>query len=131
MRMLAFLAPLAFAGAAALLLGAAPPPSRTIYRHAVLIDGTGAPARPDMAVVVQGERIASVLPDRRLRRHRLAGARVIHLGGRFLLPGLIDSHVHLATPPDRPRALAVLGRDRRIDKILGLNFLAFAREIWG
>jgi imidazolonepropionase-like amidohydrolase len=103
-------APLALA-AAALLLAAAAPPTRTIYRHAILIDGTGAPERRDMAVVVEGERIAAVLPDRRLARRRLAGARVVDLTGRFLLPGLIDSHVHLATPPDRPRALALLRRD--------------------
>jgi imidazolonepropionase-like amidohydrolase len=96
--------------AAPLLLGAAPPP-RTIYRHAVLIDGTGAPARRDMAVVTRGERIDAVLPDRRITGRQLARARVVDLGGRFLLPGLIDSHVHLATPPDRPRALAVLRRD--------------------
>ncbi|MEA3061404.1 MAG: hypothetical protein QOJ94_1185 [Sphingomonadales bacterium] len=107
MRMLALLAPLA-----ALPLGAAAaPPERTIYRHAGLIDGTGAPARRDMAVVTRGERIVAVLPDRRLSRHRLAGARVVALTGHYLLPGLIDSHVHLATPPDRPRALAVLRRD--------------------
>jgi len=95
----------------ALLLGAAAPPGRTVYRHAALIDGTGAPVRRDMAVVIEGERIVSVLPDRRLTRRRLARARIVDLGGRFLLPGLIDSHVHLATPPDRARALAVLRRD--------------------
>src|SRR3954466_9010220 len=104
MRRLALLASL-------LLLTAAAPPSRTIYRHAALIDGTGAPLRRDMAVVVAGERIAAVLPDRLMTRRRLAGARVVDLAGRYLLPGLIDSHVHLATPPDRPRALAVLRRD--------------------
>jgi imidazolonepropionase-like amidohydrolase len=101
------LAPVLFA----LLIGAASPPERTIYRHAALIDGSGAPVKRDMAVVVEGERIAAVLPDRKLPLRQLAGGRVVDLGGRYLLPGLIDSHVHLATPPDRPRALAVLRRD--------------------
>jgi imidazolonepropionase-like amidohydrolase len=105
------LASLALAAAAALLLGGAAPAARTVYRHAALIDGTGAPVKRDMAVIVEGERIAAVLPDRQLTRRRLAGARLVDLSGRFLLPGLIDSHVHLATPPDRPRALAVLRRD--------------------
>jgi imidazolonepropionase-like amidohydrolase len=95
----------------ALLPGLAAPPARTLYRHAALIDGTGAPVRRDMAVAVEGDRIVAVLPDRRLARRQLDGARVVDLSGRFLLPGLIDSHVHLATPPDRPRALAVLRRD--------------------
>jgi imidazolonepropionase-like amidohydrolase len=107
MRILALLALFA----ASLLLAAAAPPARTIYRHAALIDGTGAPVRRDMAVAVEGERIAAVLPDRLLSRRRLAGARVVDLAGLYLLPGLIDSHVHLATPPDRPRALALLRRD--------------------
>ena len=91
-------------------LVAAAPPARTVYRHAGLIDGTGAPLRRDMAVVVEGERIAAVLPDARLTRGQLRGARKVDLTGRYLLPGLIDSHQHLATPPDRKEALAVLRR---------------------
>jgi imidazolonepropionase-like amidohydrolase len=92
------------------LAAAAPPPARTVYRHAALIDGTGAPLRPDMAVVVEGERIAAVLPDRALGRRRFAGARIVDLSGRYLLPGLIDSHQHIATPPERAQALAWLRR---------------------
>jgi hypothetical protein len=41
----------------------------------------------------------------------LAGARIVDLSGRYLLPGLIDSHQHLATPPDRPEAEALMRRD--------------------
>jgi hypothetical protein len=93
-----------------LILAAAAPPQRTIYRHAALIDGTGAPLRRDMAVAVEGERIAAVVPDKRLTRRQLARARVVDLSGKYLLPGLIDSHQHIATPPDRARALAVLRR---------------------
>ena len=40
-----------------------------------------------------------------------AGARVVDLSGKFLLPGLIDSHEHLATPPNRRQAEASLRRD--------------------
>jgi hypothetical protein len=94
----------------ALVLTAAAPPARTVYRHAALIDGTGAPLRRDMAVVVEGERIAGVLPDRLLTPRQLRGARSVDLSGRWLLPGLIDSHQHLATPPERAKALAVLKR---------------------
>ena len=43
------------------------PPRRTaervVYRHATLIDGTGAAARRDMAVITRGERIEAVLAD--------------------------------------------------------------------
>src|SRR3954470_1310734 len=85
--------------------------TRIVYRHAALIDGTGAPLHRDMAVVTDGERIAAVLPDKALSAAQLAGARQVDLSGRFLLPGLIDSHQHLATPPDRPAAEASLRRD--------------------
>jgi len=83
----------------------------TVYRHAILIDGTGGSARRDMAVVVKGERIAAVSPDANLKAADLAGARSVDLSGKYLLPGLIDSHEHLATPPNRRLAEATLRRD--------------------
>ena len=32
------------------------------------------------------------------------GAEVVDLAGRFVIPGLVDAHQHLATPPDRAKA---------------------------
>ncbi|HEY0779021.1 MAG TPA: hypothetical protein VGD56_13710, partial [Gemmatirosa sp.] len=82
-----------------------------VYRHATLIDGTGGAAQADMDVVVAGERITRVLPDRALDPALAATALVIDLRGRYMIPGLIDAHVHLATPPNRRQAEAVLRRD--------------------
>ncbi|MFC5180546.1 amidohydrolase family protein [Actinomadura harenae] len=82
-----------------------------VYRGGALVDGTGAPARPGTSVVVSGERITEVGPDASVSAP--AGARVVDLAGRFVLPGLIDTHQHLATPPDRPLAEATLRRDLR------------------
>ena len=65
-------------------------PERTIYRHAVLIDGTGAPARPGTSIVVEGERIVAVLPDAQADTR---GARVVDLQGRHVIPGLIDTQI--------------------------------------
>ncbi|MGE5563774.1 MAG: amidohydrolase family protein [Bacillota bacterium] len=102
---------------AALLLTAAAPfaapekGSRTVYRHAALIDGTGRPLQHDMAVVTDGERIAAVVRDSALTAAQLNGAKQVDLSGQYLLPGYIDSHQHLATPPDRPEAEARLKRD--------------------
>jgi len=84
-------------------------PAVTLYRHATLIDGTGSSARPDMAVLVVGERIKAVAPAADLAPP--SGARVVDLSGRYLLPGLIDTHEHLATPPNRRQAEASLRRD--------------------
>src|SRR4051812_28512586 len=84
---------------------------RIVYRGATLIDGTGAPPRPDMAVITDGDRIEGVLPAARLTPAMTRGAETVDLAGRWLLPGLIDSHQHIATPPDRRRAEALLRRD--------------------
>jgi hypothetical protein len=91
----------------------APPASgqRIVYRHATLIDGSGGPARPDVAVVTNGPLIEAVGADSALTPDMIAGARQVDLRGRFLLPGLIDSHQHMATPPDRRRAEALMRRD--------------------
>lgn len=103
--------------AAAFLIAAAPPfepphgGTRTVYRHAALIDGTGRPLAEDMSIVTDGERIVAVVEDKALSASQLAGAKEIDLRGKFLLPGLIDSHQHLATPPNRPEAEARLRRD--------------------
>ena len=99
--LLAALAVLAVAGPAA--------GETVLYRNATLIDGTGAPPRPGMSVLVEGERITQVRPVAQLEPP--AGARVVDLTGKFLAPGLIDSHEHLATPPNRRRAEASLRRD--------------------
>jgi imidazolonepropionase-like amidohydrolase len=87
------------------------PGERVVYRGATLIDGTGGPAQPDMAVITNGPRIEAALPVARLTPAAIGTARIVDLAGRWLLPGLIDSHQHLATPPNRRRAEARLRRD--------------------
>ncbi|MCD2317200.1 amidohydrolase family protein [Sphingomonas sp. IC-11] len=82
-----------------------------LYRHATLIDGTGGPALPGMTVVTRGERVEAVLADAKVTADMLKGAEIVDLTGRFLLPGLIDSHQHIATPPNRRRAEALMRRD--------------------
>ena len=82
-----------------------------LYRHATLIDGTGSPALPGMTVVTRGERVEAVLPDAKVTADLLKSARSVDLTGRYLLPGLVDSHQHIATPPNRRRAEALMRRD--------------------
>jgi hypothetical protein len=91
------------------LARAAEAPQITLYRHATLIDGTGGPARAGMSVLVDGERIEAVAQDAAIKDP--PGAKVVDLAGKYLLPGLIDSHEHLATPPNRRAAEANMRRD--------------------
>jgi imidazolonepropionase-like amidohydrolase len=60
---------------------------------ATLIDGSGKKPVPDSAVVVRGEKIEAVGKQGDLKVPE--GAEVIDASGRWLLPGLIDLHVHL------------------------------------
>lgn len=93
-------------------LAQSPPPAAkpraVVYRGATLIDGTGAAPRPDVSIVVEGERIVAVGPSRDIGA--LKGAEIFDAKGLFVTPGLIDSHVHLATPPDAAKAEAELRR---------------------
>lgn len=59
---------------------------------ATLIDSTGAPPLVNVTVLIRGSRIAAVGAAKAVRIPR--GARKIDLTGLYLLPGLIDSHVH-------------------------------------
>ncbi|HRH20014.1 MAG TPA: amidohydrolase family protein [Brevundimonas sp.] len=87
----------------------APPAARiSVYRNAVLIDGTGADARPGMSIVIADDRIQAVAPDADITPPD--GAEIIDAGGLYVLPGLIDTHVHLGTDPSRAWAEATLRR---------------------
>jgi imidazolonepropionase-like amidohydrolase len=81
-----------------------------VYRGATLIDGTGGPAQPSMTIVTDGGEIVRVAPDDQVPEGQVDGIKVFDLAGQFVIPGLIDSHQHIATPPDRPVAEATLKR---------------------
>jgi imidazolonepropionase-like amidohydrolase len=98
-------------GLAASLLAAAPSHAaeRILYADVTIIDGTGGPARPRQDILIDGEHIVATGPHDSLTA-QAGTARRVELPGRFVIPGLIDSHVHLATPPNRVRAEAILRR---------------------
>ena len=59
-----------------------------------LIDGTGQDAIPRGAVAVRGERIAAAGDATELAA-RFPEAERLHFSGHAIIPGLVDSHVHL------------------------------------
>jgi hypothetical protein len=61
-------------------------------RHVTVIDMTGAPAKPDMSVLISGNRIIAIGRTSRLRIPKQA--QTIDGSGKFLIPGLWDMHVH-------------------------------------
>jgi hypothetical protein len=85
------------------------PLQKTLYCDVTLIDGTGAAPRPHQDILVRGERIVAIGSHGAVPADKLTLR--VNLSGRFIIPGLIDSHVHLATPPNTAQAKAVLRRD--------------------
>lgn len=86
------------------------PFERLIIRGATMIDGTGAPPRSPVDIVVEGDtivRIASVgAPHTDIDPDRRPGGatREIDASGMYVLPGLIDLHAHTGGVPKAPHA---------------------------
>jgi imidazolonepropionase-like amidohydrolase len=68
---------------------------RLVIRNVIVIDGKGTPARGPMDVVVEGNRIASVRGANTRPDAYKNESHVLDGSGMYLLPGLINSHVHL------------------------------------
>jgi imidazolonepropionase-like amidohydrolase len=66
-----------------------------LFRDVALVDGTGSASRPGTAVLTDGGRIRWIGPDE--QAPDVPEQAVVHGGGRSLLPGLINAHVHLSS----------------------------------
>jgi len=75
------------------LAGARIDEPETAFVGATLVDGTGAPPITDSVVLVRGKRIVYSGPKPSAQVP--TSARIVDLHGKWLLPGLIDMHVHL------------------------------------
>ena len=96
-----------------------------IFADCAVLDGTRNERREDHHVLVEGEHIREV-SDRPIKS---ASAETIELGGRTLMPGLIDAHVHvlavdaaLARLSDRPITLLTLQGARVLEGMLQRGF---------
>ncbi len=77
-------------------------PSGLVLRNANVIDVASGAVVRNATVVVSGTRIERVSGA---RVEAPAGARELDLGGKFILPGLIDAHVHISNLDAARRAL--------------------------
>ncbi|MBM3792244.1 MAG: amidohydrolase family protein, partial [Acidobacteria bacterium] len=75
----------------------APGAETVVIRAERLIDGTGAVPVANAVLVVENDRIVAVGSESHVSVP--AGARVVHLSGYTILPGLMDCHVHIAGLP--------------------------------
>jgi len=74
------------------------------FTGVTLWDGTGAPVRTGTTILIHGERITAVFTDG--SQALPAGTAVQALPGKFAIPGLIDTHVHVGSD--------VSGEDSRV-----------------
>ena len=106
---------------------------RYAFRNGVILDGTKA-MKPvtGKAVLVDEDRISGIVPDTEIP----AGYTVIDLSGGYLMPGLINLHVHLATsgkppkadkkPPNYRLMFQVLSRSRLVLAVIRRRLAGFA-----
>lgn len=93
----------AFASCVAHAAGGEGPYPELIIRGGILIDGSGAPPQGPVDIVVEGGRIAKIVPvgvpglpvDQDRRPPAGPAAREIDASGKYVLPGLINLHGHI------------------------------------
>jgi imidazolonepropionase-like amidohydrolase len=81
--------------------------ARTAITHVSVIDATGAAPQSDMTILIEGEKIAEIAPSARFKLDRDVSA--LDGGGKFLIPGLVDAHIHLtgSGEPNGSRAFMI------------------------
>jgi cytosine/adenosine deaminase-related metal-dependent hydrolase len=84
---------------------AAGPYGRLVIRNAMVIPGHGGPPAGPYDIVIEGNTIAEMIPfdpvtaERRGAGARPTGDRVIDATGMYVMPGMIDLHMHMRTQP--------------------------------
>jgi len=86
------------------------PFKRLIIRGATVIDGTGGPPRGPMDIVVEGNRIVKVssvgvpFVDIDEKKRPKDATKEIDASGSYIMPGMVDLHVHTGGYPKAPEA---------------------------
>ena len=101
---LALAALIALAGTAPLAAPLTAQERQPLYLiNANVVDGVSGTIIRDATIVIEGTKITRIAP--KLSLPRGGGVRVIDLAGRWVAPGLIDAHTHIATLANAKRAL--------------------------
>lgn len=93
--------------------GAAPPDRYTLVHAGTLLAVPGQPPQEKMTVVVRNDRVLAVgsgfLTPEAAGVPAGASVQVVDLSNRFVLPGLMDAHVHLFHEPNFSRRRSTRG----------------------
>ncbi|WHI49452.1 amidohydrolase family protein [Microbulbifer sp. MLAF003] len=66
--------------------------------NANIVDVKSLKIAKDQSILIEGDKIKRIASTKKLSK--VKGASVVDLKGKFVIPGLIDAHVHHATDPD-------------------------------
>ena len=87
------------------------PFERLVLRGVTMIDGTGSPPSGPVDIVIEGNRIAEIesvgtpgLPYEEEEERPEPGDREIDAEGWYVMPGIVDLHVHTGGVPKAPEA---------------------------
>ncbi len=81
------------------------PYKKLVIRGAMVLPGHGGPPVDPYDIIIEGNQITDMIPfdpvtaERRGETKRATGDRVINAEGKFVMPGMIDLHMHLRTEP--------------------------------
>ena len=81
------------------------PYERLVIRGAMVIPGHGGPPVGPYDILIEGNMITEMVPfdpitaERRGETNRMTGDRVIDATGKYVMPGMIDLHMHLRQEP--------------------------------
>lgn len=81
------------------------PFDRLVIRNAMVIPGHGGPPVGPYDIVIEGNKITDMIPfdevtaERRGEVNRVSGDKIIDAKGKYVMPGMIDLHMHLREDP--------------------------------
>ncbi len=85
-----------------------------VLKNVTIIDGTGAEPQANKTVLIKDMKIAAIVEG--ALEEIPEDAKMIDLSGKYIIPGLIDSHVHLGTFPSGVDNRAV--NEKRLEEAL-------------
>jgi imidazolonepropionase-like amidohydrolase len=86
--------------------------------HATVLDGTNPRPQHDRTLLLQHGRLIASGPSAQLTPP--TGARVIDLTGKYVIPGLVESHIHTSD-----------GQDAYTPPLFPLTGITAVRDMWG
>jgi imidazolonepropionase-like amidohydrolase len=87
-----------------------------VLRGGTVIDGTGAPPRKDMLVVIRADAIEAIDANAKVPE----GAREIDARGKFIIPGFVDSRVRIGPTPGNHISRKEVGIEQRLASLRAL-----------